>query len=75
MRHKIENFKGRLSALEAKVAMRVLSNAQIAALERKHENDVSCGEIAPGYLGAQDAFYVGNLKGVGRKTGALFFNQ
>ncbi|MCU4494962.1 DDE-type integrase/transposase/recombinase, partial [Acinetobacter guillouiae] len=41
----------------------------IAALERKHEDDVACGEIEthhPGYLGAQDTFYVGNLKGVGR---------
>ena len=70
-RHKLENFKGRLSALEAKVANEglVLSDAQMAALERKHEDDVACGEIEtahPGYLGAQDTFYVGNLKGVGR---------
>lgn len=46
-----------------------LTDAQIAALERKHEDDVACGEIEtahPGYLGAQDTFYVGNLKGVGR---------
>jgi transposase InsO family protein len=38
-------------------------------LERKHDDDVACGEIEtahPGYLGAQDTFYVGNLKGVGR---------
>jgi transposase InsO family protein len=71
LRHKLENFKGRLGALEAKVAAEgvVLSDAQIAALERKHEDDVACGEIEtahPGYLGAQDTFYVGNLKGVGR---------
>ena len=71
LRHKLENFKGRLSALEAKVANEglVLSDAQMAALERKHEDDVACGEIEtahPGYLGAQDTFYVGNLKGVGR---------
>ena len=46
-----------------------LNDHQIAALERKHEDDVACGEIEtvhPGYLGAQDTFYVGNLKGVGR---------
>lgn len=71
LRHKLENFKGRLSALEAKVAYEgiELTDAQIAALERKHEDDVACGEIEtahPGYLGAQDTFYVGNLKGVGR---------
>ena len=70
LRHKLENFKGRLRALEAKVATEgiVLTEAQIAALERKHEDDVACGEIEtvhPGYLGAQDTFYVGNLKGVG----------
>lgn len=31
--------------------------------------DEACGEIEtahPGYLGSQDTFYVGNLKGVGR---------
>ena len=55
LRHKLENFKGRLSALEAKVANEgiVLSDEQIAALERKHEDDVACGEIEtahPGYL-------------------------
>ena len=47
----------------------VLSDNQVAALERKKEDDVACGEIEthhPGYLGAQDTFYVGNLKGVGR---------
>lgn len=71
LRHKLENFKGRLSALESKVANEgiELTDAQIAALERKHEDDVACGEIEtahPGYLGAQDTFYVGNLKGVGR---------
>ncbi|MBB1331615.1 IS481 family transposase, partial [Pseudoalteromonas sp. SR43-7] len=32
-------------------------------------DDEACGEIEtahPGYLGSQDTFYVGNLKGVGR---------
>ncbi len=71
LRHNLANFKGRLSALEAKVANEgiELTDAQIAALERKAEDDVACGEIEtahPGYLGAQDTFYVGNLKGVGR---------
>jgi transposase InsO family protein len=38
-------------------------------LERKREDDLACGEIEtahPGYLGSQDTFYVGTLKGVGR---------
>lgn len=71
LRHDLENFKKRLKALEAKVARDgiELNDHQIAALERKHEDDVACGEIEThhsGYLGAQDTFYVGNLKGVGR---------
>ena len=71
LRHDLENFKKRLKALEAKVASEgiLLNDAQIAALEKKKEDDVACGEIEtahPGYLGSQDTFYVGNLKGVGR---------
>lgn len=70
LRHNLENFKKRLKALEIKVAQEgiQLNDQQIAALERKHEDDVACGEIEthhPGYLGAQDTFHVGNLKGVG----------
>ena len=70
LRHNLENFKKRLKALEIKIAQEgiQLNDQQIAALERKHEDDVACGEIEthhPGYLGAQDTFYVGNLKGVG----------
>jgi len=71
LRHDLENFKKRLKALEAKVASEglILSDAQIAALEKKQHDDEACGEIEtahPGYLGSQDTFYVGNLKGVGR---------
>ena len=71
LRHKLENFKKRLKALEAKVANEgiILSDAQLAALEKKKHDDEACGEIEthhPGYLGSQDTFYVGNLKGVGR---------
>lgn len=71
LRHDLENFKKRLRALETKVARDgiELTDEQIAALERKKHDDEACGEIEtahPGYLGSQDTFYVGNLKGVGR---------
>lgn len=71
LRHDLENFKKRLKALEAKVASEsiLLNDAQVAALEKKKDDDEACGEIVtahPGYLGSQDTFYVGNLKGVGR---------
>lgn len=71
VRHSLENFKKRLKALEAKVAQEgiILNDAQVAALEKKQHDDEACGEIEtahPGYLGSQDTFYVGNLKGVGR---------
>lgn len=71
VRHDLENFKKRLKALEAKVAQEgiILNDAQVAALEKKQHDDEACGEIEtahPGYLGSQDTFYVGNLKGVGR---------
>ncbi|MFD1592679.1 IS481 family transposase, partial [Alteromonas oceani] len=71
LRHNLENFKKRLSALEDKVEKEgiILSEDQVAALEKKKQDDEACGEIEthhPGYLGSQDTFYVGNLKGVGR---------
>lgn len=71
LRHNLENFKKRLAALEEKVKKEgiILTDEQVAALERKKQDDEACGEIEthhPGYLGSQDTFYVGNLKGVGR---------
>ncbi len=71
LRHNLENFKKRLKALEDKVASEgiILTDSQIAALEKKKSDDEACGEIEtahPGYLGSQDTFYVGNLKDVGR---------
>lgn len=71
LRHDLASFKQRLVALEKQVADNgiVLSDAQVAALEKKQDDDVACGEIEtahPGYLGSQDTFYVGTIKGVGR---------
>ena len=70
-RHGLESMKKRLKALEAKAATErwVLTEAQVAALEKKQDDDLAHGEIEtahPGYLGSQDTFYVGTLKGVGR---------
>ena len=71
LRHQLQTFKLRLLALEKRVAEQgiLLTETQIAALERKHDDDTACGEIEtahPGYLGSQDTFYVGTMKGVGR---------
>ena len=41
----------------------------LQALEKKKLDEEACGDIEtahPGYLGSQDTFYVGTLKGVGR---------
>lgn len=71
LRHDLASFKQRLTALEKQVAEKgiVLTEAQVIALEKKQDDDLAHGEIEtahPGYLGSQDTFYVGTIKGVGR---------
>ena len=70
-RNDLETFQKRLKALESRVAQDgiILTEAQLMALERKKEKQEAHGEIEtehPGYLGSQDTYYVGNIKGVGR---------
>ena len=71
-RHGLETFKKRLVALEEKAAKEgiVYTEAQLTALETAKRNRESDPEEIhtehPGYLIAQDTFYVGHLKGVGR---------
>lgn len=71
LRHDLETFAKRLKALSAKVAQDglILTDDQIHALEKAREEKQAHGEIEtehPGYLGCQDTYYVGNIKGVGR---------
>jgi hypothetical protein len=70
-RHDLEVFDKRLTSLEARMAQEgiILTEAQLIATERKRERREAFGEIEtehPGYLGSQDTYYVGNIKGVGR---------
>jgi len=71
VRNNLSVMKDRLKALEKKVQEEgiILTDEQVAALERKKNEKEAHGEIEtehPGYLGSQDSYYVGHMKGVGR---------
>jgi transposase InsO family protein len=71
LRNDLNHFKKRLQALETKMAQDgiVLTERQLQALEKKKQEKEAHGEIDtqhPGYLGCQDTYYVGTIKGVGK---------
>ena len=80
LRHDLNNLKKRLAALEAKMAQDglVLTEGQLAALEKQEASKEAYGEIDtahPGYLGCQDTYYVGNFKGIGKVYGQVFIDS
>jgi len=71
LRNNLETMNKRLRALEDKVGKEglILTERQVQALENARLENEAHGEIEtehPGYLGSQDSFYVGTLKGIGR---------
>src|ERR1700758_4709357 len=72
VRNDLQTFAQRLKALEARLAQTsgmVLSEQQVRAMEKAQQEKEAHGEIEtahPGYLGAQDTYYVGTIKSIGK---------
>lgn len=71
IRNDLETLKKRLRALEKKSAEEgiLLTEEQLRCLEKAKLEKEAHGEIEtehPGYLGSQDTYFVGTMKGVGR---------
>lgn len=70
LRNDLENFQKRLKALQAKIDQDGIlpTEEQIASLEKMKTEKEAHGEIEthyPGFLGSQDTYLVGRIKGIG----------
>jgi transposase InsO family protein len=80
VRNDLHTFARRLKALEARLAQNqgmVLTEEQVRAMEKAKQEKEAHGEIDtahPGYLGAQDTYYVGTIKSIGRIYGQTFID-
>jgi hypothetical protein len=80
VRNDLQTFAQRLKALEARLEQNqgmVLTEQQVRAMEKAKQEKEAHGEIDtahPGYLGAQDTYYVGTIKSIGRIYGQTFID-
>jgi hypothetical protein len=71
LRHNLQTKGQRLKRLEKWAAenSNILTESQVKALETAKERDEAHGEVEsphPAFLAAQDTYYVGTIKGIGR---------
>jgi hypothetical protein len=68
LRHDLQRFKSDCRHWKRRRPEKAVipTEAQVAALEKKQQDDETAGEVETayrGYLGSQDALYIGTLKG------------